>query len=132
MAKTLFVLSTLSTATTYAGFVSNGEHNLPSLETSVTIEGKAGIADRRTLVTPQGAVTAVTEDEAKFLSAHPLYQLHAANGFVTIVDSRPGDIDSAIAGELKGRAPDAPLVDADYNADDTTKAVPTTAKSRKG
>jgi len=116
MSKSFFVLSTLSAPVTYTGWSKPVGDQVPSAEISVTIAGKAGITDRRTLLTPRGSATPVTADERAMLEANEVFRTHVANGFVSVAENDPGD-DDKIAADLNGRDPSAPLVPADFQGD---------------
>lgn len=78
----------------------------------VHIKGKANVADRRTLVTPRGAVTVVTAEQAALLGKCDMFKRHVDRGFVTVSTSR-GDADS-VAADLAGRDKSAQATPADF------------------
>lgn len=109
--KKFYIASTLSSSVEYAGYTESGNET-PSISHSVTIAGGANVAGKH-FITPSGVITAVSEEDAKFLAAHPLFQLHMKNGFITPLDSKPDDIDN-VAADMTTRDESAPLVDNDY------------------
>lgn len=121
MSDKLYVASTLAAAVEYMGFKPQVADNLPTIERSVTIGGGAGVANKR-FVTPRGVITPVTREEAEFLEGHYLFQLHKANGYVQILDSKPSDPDE-VAADMTGRDNSAPIVPQDYKEDEAPAAV---------
>lgn len=59
---------------------------------NVAIKGGAGVADRRTLVTPQGVVTKVTDSQLEQLQQNETFQRFVKNGVLT-VSKHSGDAD---------------------------------------
>lgn len=49
------------------------------------------------LWTPQGCVTTITDEEAKFLESHEGFQAAVKRGFYTVMDKNPGDSHSKLA-----------------------------------
>lgn len=129
MPKKLYVYSTLSSDVNYTNHVPGGG-DLPIALPSVHIKGGAGVANDR-LITPRGVVTEITEEEAEYLRANTVFQLHEQNGFVEISDVSI-DPDKAAA-NLEGRDQSAPLVPQDLPADNqpTNVAAPTPAPQGK-
>lgn len=131
-----YIFSTLSSDTTYQNYAEGGS-DLPNAAGSVTVTGRAGIADKRTLDTPRGAATKVTDEQLAILESNSVFQLHKANGFVTIENS-DADIDSVVA-NMTGRDPSSPLVPQDFVQGDieTTRqnnqvSAPETSNGGKG
>lgn len=116
MSKKIYVFSTLAAAVSYTGYAEPKGDNLPQVAMSVVVNGGAGVANKRTLQTPRGVVTEVTEEEAKFLAGHSVFQIHLKNGFVQISDKN-ADGDEAAA-DMTGRDESAPLVDEDFSDND--------------
>lgn len=50
----------------------------------IVINGGAGVANKRTLITPLGVVTKVTDKQLEQLKREPAFQGHMKNGFITI------------------------------------------------
>lgn len=129
----LYVYSTLASDVAYTNHVSGGA-DLPIPLEPVLVKGGAGVANDR-LVTPRGVVTEITEEQAEYLRANPVFCLHEKNGFVEIGDTYV-DPDKAAA-DMEGRDNSAPLVPQDLPAGDqpageeVTVADPATA-TRQG
>lgn len=113
MSKQIFIFSTLAADVSYTGYAEPKGDNLPQVQMAVVVKGGAGVANRRTLDTPRGLVTSVTEDEAKFLRAHPVFIEHEKNGHVQV--SKENATGDDAAADMAGRDNSAPLVDEDFN-----------------
>lgn len=111
MSKDVFILSTLTADQLYTSWVKGGA-DLPIAERRVFVAGGANVANRK-LVTPQGVVTKVSEDDLAVLEANEVFQLHKANGFITVSKSKPSDPDAAAASQEQRDAA-APLVAGDF------------------
>lgn len=116
MSKKHYVFSTLAADVSYTGYAKQENDNVPQVQMAVVVKGGAGVANKRTLITPRGVVTEVTEEEAIFLAGHPVFQIHLKNGFVQISDAK-ADGDDAAA-DMTGRDESAPLVDEDFSDND--------------
>ena len=119
----MYVASTLSAPTTYVQYLPQVGDRLPQVEASVTIAGGAGIATKH-LVTPQGVVTHVTDEEVAVLKANPVFKLHMENGYVQFVDSPYKPDGDNVAANMERREPSAPIVPEDYSAEAETVAKP--------
>lgn len=107
-----YIASTLATAVTYVDYSATHENGLPHAKASVTIEGGFGVANKN-LITPQGVVTPVTDEQLAVLCKVELFRTHEANGFVQVLDKNPGDPERASA-DMNRNDPSAPLTDASY------------------
>jgi hypothetical protein len=117
------IFSTMTGSVTYTDWkLSPGGLSIAGRE--VTIKGGANVADRRTILTPRGIGTQVSEEDYEFLKTDPTFIMHEKNGFITIdavADIR--DADLAAAG-MEGRDDSAPDTPNDYIAEGV--AAPTT------
>ena len=97
---------------------------LPVVEREVLIRGGAGIATKN-LITPQGAHTAITEDEYEAVRELSHWKDFIAKGFIR-VERKAYDVDKMV-GDMNPRDPSGPLTPADYqNAKkDGSEALPT-------
>lgn len=112
MSKKIYIFSTLAADVSYTGYAENKNDAPARVAVSVVVKGGAGVANRRTLETPRGVVTEVTQEQAEFLSAHPVFKKHLQNGFVQVSElNATGD---EAAADLNGRDPSAPLVEQDF------------------
>lgn len=110
MAKDHFIYSTLSADQEYTHYVQGGG-DLPVAAGSVFVKGGANVADKR-LLTPQGVVTRVTDEQLAFLETNEVFQLHKKNGFIRVSSKREDP--EVVAADMTTRSPDAPLVDNDF------------------
>lgn len=54
---------------------------------SVVINGGAGVINKKTMETPKGVITEVSEEDLKFLKTQSLFNEKVANGSLEIVES---------------------------------------------
>lgn len=121
-----YVASTLSAPVEYTGYAKTN-NDLPAVTRRVLVQGGAGVANKRNLITPLGVVTSVEDDDAAFLENHPTFKVHKAKGFVRILNNKPEDAD-AVAADLKGNDPSAPLTPSSYEG--TATKAPKTGKGK--
>lgn len=93
-----YVLSTLAGGVDYTRYkkTKSGKH---VAEETVSINGGGGVADKKTLITPLGVVTPVTDKQAALLKTIPLFKEHLEAGHVKILDTDPRDPDTP-AGDM--------------------------------
>lgn len=107
------IFSTMTGGVTYTDWkLSPGGLSVAGM--SVTIKGGANVADRRTIITPRGIGTQVTDEELAFLKNDPTFLMHEKNGFITIdsvSDIRDADL---AASDMEGRDDSAPDVEQDF------------------
>lgn len=124
-----FVYSTLSCDQRYTKYSEEKDPNiLPREERSVLINGGANIADRN-LVTLQGVVTQVSDEDLALLKQNSLFQTHQQNGFITIESSKV-DVEKVV-GDMETRDKSAPLTPEDFEVEDKKPPVVNTKKIRK-
>lgn len=104
---TQYVYSTLTSDTVYT--FGGGVGVAPSKE--ILVKGGHGVASKH-FITPQGVVTHLTDADAELLATHPVFQLHAKNGFV-VIDSKKTDTEN-VAALMQGRDKSAPITPQDY------------------
>ena len=114
------VYSRLANSVTYTSY-SKGGGDIPRIEKKVLVNGGAGIASKN-LVTPQGVVTTVSDEDAEFLENDHHFRNHQKNGFVTISDKKH-EVEKVVAdmGEVADES--SPLTPADYH-DAEEKGLP--------
>lgn len=107
------LFSTMTGAVTYTDWkLTPGGLSVAGMQ--VTIRGGANVADRRTIITPRGVGTSVTDEELAFLKNDPTFQMHEKNGFITIDSAKDiRDADLA-ASNMEGRDDSAPDVEQDF------------------
>lgn len=120
-----FIYSTLTADNKYSGYQKGGG-DIPSVTWEVLVKGGTGVANNR-LITPQGVVTEVTDEELARLKENVIFNRHVENGFIVISDKREDP--EKVAADMTGRDPSAPLVDADFEVEG--KKAPTHTGKRK-
>ena len=77
-----YITSTMSAGVKYAvyGKTAGG---LPKVVKEIEVKGGANVTDK-TLYTPTGVVTKVTDEEMELLKNHPVFQMHQKAGFVKV------------------------------------------------
>jgi hypothetical protein len=122
----LYVYSTLSSDVNYTNYAAGGA-DLPAALEPVHIKGGAGVANDR-LLTPRGVMTEITERQAEYLRANPVFQLHEKNGYVQI-GAKSIDPEKAAAG-MASNDPSAPMTNADIPAETTVSGEGVAGKKR--
>lgn len=125
MADHYYVYSTLTADQCYNSWTSDGSvkgEPLPTVEHSVLIKGGSNVVDRKTLVTPTGAVvTKITEKDLNALNNNEVFKLHQANGFIVVKEyAEDGE---AAASDMDTRDQSAPLVPEDFAGTETGAPV---------
>lgn len=107
------IFSTMTGSVTYTEWkLSPGGLSIAGKQ--VTVKGGANVADRRTIITPRGVGTQVSNDDLAFLESDPTFKFHKQNGFITIdsvADIRDADL---AASDMEGRDDSAPDVEQDF------------------
>jgi hypothetical protein len=113
----IFVHSTLTNSQAYTVYDAAGLTPVKS----ININGGNGLNNRH-LITVNGAVTEVTEEDYELLQKNHLYQRHVANGFITVSSD---DNAERVAGDLESRDGSAPMNqnDVDQLMEDTGLGV---------
>lgn len=96
-----FVASTLTNAQEYTVYSADGL----SPVRSIRINGGHGLNNRH-LITLNGAITEVNDQDLELLRKNPLFQRHVDNGFITVTSD---DNAERVAGDLESRDDSAPL-----------------------
>lgn len=110
MAYSVYCTLTTDVEYTFWGTSQEGQALTPAR--MIRINGKANLPNK-TLLTPRGAVTAVTDEEIDALNGHPVFQMHKRNGFVTI-EKRGQDIDKVVS-DMVPRDESSPLEPGDFD-----------------
>lgn len=94
MEKKNFVFSTLTTPVSFVEYGPKREGSFPEVVRRVTIMGGANVP-AKTLITPKGVVTAVSDEEAGFLATNKQFAGMSAKGFVVLARNKD-DLDRAL------------------------------------
>lgn len=126
-----FVYSTLASGVDYHIYGKAAEGMPAHRERTITINGGAGIANKN-LITPQGVVTEVTEEELSALENHSLFLLHKKNGHMTVQRVK-ADVEKVVA-DMNTQDPSKPMTPADYagEGEDAVTAVTNSTRGGKG
>lgn len=81
-----FITSKLAAGVDYA-FYTQGENKINVVTDTISINGGADVINKRSLDTPSGVVTELTDEQLDKLKSHPLFQTHLQNGYITIMES---------------------------------------------
>ena len=81
-----FITSKMAAGVTYA-FYTLGANKINSITDEITVNGGADVINKRSLMTPSGVVTELTDEQIDKLKTHPLFQEHLKNGAVAIVNT---------------------------------------------
>lgn len=79
-----FITSKMAAPVTYA-FYTQGANRINIVKDEITINGGAGVINKRSLETPQGVVTELPDEKIDKLKSHPVFKIHLANGAVAIL-----------------------------------------------
>ena len=89
--------------------------------TLITILGGAGVADKKTLVAPEGVITNVGDKDLELLKNCPEFKRHLDDGLVKII-TNANDKDK-VAKDLKANDKSAPLKESDLSKISTSKEI---------
>lgn len=96
---------------------------------AILIRGGSNVVDKRTLVTPHGIVTEVTEEELKMLEENEVFRQHCANGFLVVTHSEKDA--KRVAGDMAEKDASAPKVEADFVPPDEDATIKVGASEKK-
>ena len=81
-----FITSKMAASVTYA-FYTRGANKINVVTDEITINGGADVINKKTLQTPNGVVTELTDDQLDRLKSHPVFKMHLENGSVAIFEN---------------------------------------------
>ena len=104
-----YVYSTLTSGQVYASYIpaSLDGNQIPTIETKIEIKGGANLIDPKTMVTPRGVATSVTDEELEILLKNPEFQAHKERGFIQIESKKLAA--NKVAAGMEGRDNSAQL-----------------------
>ncbi len=108
-----YVYSTLTNGNEYAEYEPGGA-DIPVLKKKVEIKGGANVANKKSLITPLGVATRVSDEDLEFLKNHPEFQRHMKAGYISIGKTNADP--EKFASNMKGPDESAPLTPADFIA----------------
>jgi len=115
-----FVYSTATNDIAYTEYhdaASDGA--LRPVKRKMIIRGGAGLPNRRTLLTPYGHGTEVTEEGLEWLLTIPAFQRHMKAGFIKHFGAKKDA--NKVAADMSQRDGSAPLVPNDYSPEEQAK-----------
>lgn len=111
-----FIASTLTASQKYATWsYPQGEQGMPQIQRYVLIQGGANVPPK-TLVTPLGAVTEVSDSDLELLENNHTFCTHRENGYVKVLKKNPGA--DVAAQDLTAKDASAPLTPDDFGGED--------------
>ncbi len=133
------IASTMTSDVKYTRWVSNpGGINTKkeiAKKDHVLIKGGHGVAQRQNnggLVTPQGVITAVSDDELAFLKDDEVFKTHLKHGHVKILTPAAAKADpEKVSKDMEQSDKSAPLTDSDFERNGRA-TIPEGAKIREG
>lgn len=81
-----YIVSSLSADNRYA-FYEKTSGNVLRVKKEILIKGGANVTDKKTLLTPHGAVTEVSEQDLELLKTNIGFKNHLEKGFLKIVET---------------------------------------------
>lgn len=85
-----FILSKLANSQCYTKWAT-GPNGINQLVAEVKINGGADVINKKTLDTPNGVVTEVSDNDLDLLKQNHDFLQHLEKGYLTIIDSRISD-----------------------------------------
>lgn len=80
---TKYITSKMSTSVNYAVYA-KGPNGINEVKQIITINGGADVIDVKTLVTPEGVVTAVSDSDFVKLQDNPIFNRHLERGVIKV------------------------------------------------
>ena len=117
-----YVFSTLTANQKYPIWAKVPGRDLPVQKSYVLIRGGANLPSK-TLVTPQGVMTPIIDEQYEQLKQSSGFKKHLANGFLSVED-KPYDIDKVVS-DLEEKDTSAPMTAKDF--ENAGQKPPTTA-----
>lgn len=127
-----YIYSTLSNDNTYCHYepLPDGQtqpQGIRNIAWSFTVNGKANVMNKRTMVTPLGAVTSISSEDLDVLKRCSGFQRQVKAGFIRF-DQKKEDPDKVAKRDMTARDNSSQLVDSDFAKDkkpivNTSKAV---------
>lgn len=106
-----YIISKLASGVDF-NLYEKGKNNKYIRKGVITIHGGTGIADKRTLVTPDGVVTKVSDMELAALKKDVTFVRMERDGMLKITNSNPSNLEKAVSDMTKDKS--AQLTPEDY------------------
>lgn len=114
-----YIYSTLTADNTYVAYEQNERNKTHEIVGAITIKGGANLSSKN-LITPQGVLTTVTDEELKKLQENPAFDRHVKRGFIR-VEQKEQKI-KKVAGGMTKKDKAAPRTPDDIKAKKNTEA----------
>lgn len=116
-----FIISTLTGSQKYPLWNPGPDGSFPQILSYVMVHGGANLPPK-TLVTPKGVVTEVSDDELERLEKVPQFCRHRERGYIMVEKKNPGPGPGAdeIAADMEPKDSSAPRTDDDFGDDQPT------------
>lgn len=128
MTAKYYIYSTLANGQDYTIWVQGGA-DLKRVSRVISIKGGANVINKKTLLTPRGVVTEVTEDELEALKTIRSFNNHVSNGYITYEKHK---VDAEVAAaNMTSRDKSDQFVESDFENTET-KVVTNTPDTKRG
>lgn len=125
-----YIISTLPNSQKYTEYrPARPKDYTKEIARSVLVNGGSGVANIKTLLTPLGVVTKVTDDELEFLQRNRCFKEHVAKGFIKIQKTTVNP--EKVAADMVTRDKSSPLVPGDFKKEKDTDAMPVEGEKKK-
>lgn len=119
------IYSTLTEPQQYTKYVTSGDTH--KVVASVRINGGHGKADHKTLITPIGVATEVSDADYEILKENKAFQKHMERGYITVLNKKEDA--EKVASDMTSSDGSAQLTDVDFE-ESTSPIEP--AKPKRG
>jgi len=107
-----YVYSTLGQDMLYTNFVQGG-NDLKQPIAEVLIRGGAHVMNNKTLITPLGTRTEITDAQHEVLKKNVIFQMHVKNGYIVVQDNKQ-KIEKVVKGHMEGKDKSAQMTAEDF------------------
>lgn len=108
-----YVISKLSSGVDYVTYRKTPDGQAIPIG-KVTIKGGSDVADRKTLVAPEGVITEISDDQAEALKENSIFVEQMESGYLKLVKTNPVSLEKAVNGLKKDKG--AALTASDFTS----------------
>lgn len=80
---TKYIMSKMTSNVNYTIYA-KAPSGLPVVKQIITVRGGADVIDKKTLVTPEGVLTVISDDEYNKLQLNPIFRRHLERGMISV------------------------------------------------
>lgn len=80
---TKYIMSKMTSNVNYTIYA-KAPSGLPVVKQIITVRGGADVIDKKTLVTPEGVLTVISDDEYNKLYLNPIFRRHLERGMISV------------------------------------------------